>query len=115
MSTEIEKFETKAQQVKWLETDYPTVYSNLMGVGLSPFDVSILFGEVGAASESDVTGRPRVKVLLSPEQAVNLVHMLVIALEKFVESNGPLRKAGNIDLSEFGARMDDARIKYESH
>ncbi len=64
------------KEMKWKEQDYPTVYANLMGVGMTPFDIAIVFGEVGDSTATEVIGIPRLKLLLAPEQAANLQKIL---------------------------------------
>jgi hypothetical protein len=76
--------------------EYSSLYSNYMGVGATPFDVSIIFAEVDQRGAS-VEATPRIKVMMAPEQAANLVMMLTQALQQFVAQNGPLRVSGKID------------------
>ena len=89
----------KKQVNKFKEIEYPTVYSNMMGIGMTPFDIAIVFGEVDHATTDEVLAIPRVKVLLAPEQAANLLQMLGAALTKFSENNGNLRQLGRITPS----------------
>lgn len=92
--------------MRWKDADFPTVYANLMGFGMTPFDISLLLGEVGESTDTEVVGIPRVKVLLSPEQANNLHKLLGLALTKYVETNGALRTVGAVDLDELNKQVE---------
>ncbi len=94
------------QVVKWKEQECPTVYSNIMGFGMTPFDIALNFGEIGESTTTEVIGVPRVKVLLSPEQASNLMQLLGVALKKFTENNGQLRTAGAVNIVEISKQLD---------
>jgi hypothetical protein len=95
---------------KWKEVEFPAVYANMMGIGMTPFDVNIIFGEVLESDEKSLTGRPLVKVLISPEQAGNLIKLLSIALDSFTKTNGALRTAGAIDVKETAEEMNRALV-----
>ncbi len=88
------------QAMIWKDRDYPSVYANLMGIGMTPFDISVVFGEIGDTSPTEVTGIPKVKITLSPEQAANLVKLLAVTLTKYTEGNGLLRSAGAVNVEE---------------
>jgi hypothetical protein len=94
---------------KWKEIDFPAIYANMMGIGMTPFDINLIFGEVLESDEKSLTGRPLVKVLLAPEQAANLVKLLSIALESYGTTNGALRTAGAIDVKEMTEQMIQAQ------
>lgn len=94
------------QVMKWKEQEFPTVYANIMGLGMTPFDMALVFGEVGDSTATEVTGIPKVKILLSPEQASNLMQLLGVALKKFVENNGQLRTAGAVNIVEISKQLD---------
>jgi hypothetical protein len=101
MATKIKKIETVApkppmQTVRFKEVEYPSIYSNIMGITASPFDVGIIFGEVEAAVGSEIIANPRVKVLLAPEQAANLARLLNSVLDQYVKNNGQLRTGGSM-------------------
>jgi hypothetical protein len=109
MTTESKK-EVK-RLMKWKEQEHSSIYSNMIGVGMSPFDIHLLFGEVVDADAETVTGVPRVKILLSPEQAFNLQKLLSVAIDVFTKSNGPLRTAGAVDPVEVAADIEAAMPK----
>jgi hypothetical protein len=98
------------QVVKWKEQDHPTVYANIIGFGMSPFDITLIFGEIGDSTPSEVIAIPRVKVFLSPEQAANAVKLLGIALDTYVGNNGPLRTVGAIDPEEIKAQVEAQKV-----
>lgn len=103
MATKIKKLEAVAPKLptrtaRFKEIEYPSIYSNIMGVTATPFDVGIIFGEVDAATDSEIVASPRAKVLLAPEQAANLVKLLNSVLDQFVKNNGQLRTDGNVTL-----------------
>jgi len=85
------------QIVKWRGDEFPSYYSNLMAFGMSPFDISITFGEIGNATSKEVEGVPRAKIILSPEQAANLMKLLGLALS--------LRMGGSVDLEAVSNEM----------
>lgn len=99
------------QVMKWKEQDYPTIYVNMMGLGMTSFDIALVFGEIGDASPTEVTGIPKVKLLLSPEQASNLKSLLEVTLKNFVENNGPLRTSGAVNLEEIANQLNDKKVK----
>jgi hypothetical protein len=94
MSNENQKQIAGPQAIEWLTDQHSSVYSNISAVGVTPFDLSIIFGEVASATQAAVRARPLVKVLVSPEQASILVQVLQQSLKTFVDGNGPLRPAG---------------------
>jgi hypothetical protein len=104
MATKIKKLEAVipkplTRTAKFKEIEYPSIYSNIMGIAATPFDVGIIFGEVVAAEGNEVVANPRVKVLLAPEQAENLAKLLNSVLDQFVKNNGQLRAGGNVALA----------------
>lgn len=98
-STKTATARTSSQQRKILmkNTDCPTVYSNFMGVGATPFDLAIIFGEVDLTEGSESQANPKVKVILAPEQAANLIKMVGEVLKQYVAANGTLRTGGMIE------------------
>jgi hypothetical protein len=104
----MEKPQTKlsnGQVVKWKEQEIPSVYANIMGIGMSPFDITLTFGEVGDSTPTEVMANPRAKVILSPEQAANLIKLLNFALTTYVENNGQLRTSGAVDIELFSSQV----------
>jgi hypothetical protein len=99
------------RQFKWVEAEHPTIYSNQMGVGMTPFDIAIVFGEVTGAEAGLVTGVPRVKILLSPEQASNLAKLLAVSVEAFAKANGPIRTSGAVDQNEIAQQLQTQSSK----
>lgn len=93
------------QVVKWKEEDYPSVYANIIGFGMSPFDIFVIFGQIGEATPSEVNAIPKVKVFLSPEQALNLLKLLNVAVDAYVGNNGQLRTSGAVNLEDISAQM----------
>jgi hypothetical protein len=98
------------QVAKWKDQECPTVYANMMGLAMTPFDITVILGEVGDAKPEEVTGIPRVKLLLSPEQASNLAKLLNAALEQYIENNGQLRTGGAVNLDDFKKHLMANRI-----
>lgn len=91
---------------KWLEVEHPSIYANMLGIGMTAFDVNVIFGELIKAEESSVTGTPKVKIIFSPEQAQNLIKLLTIAVNAYAKANGPLRSAGSVDVEEFSQNFE---------
>ena len=103
MATKIKRVEAVAPKqavrtARFKEIEYPSIYSNFMGIAATPFDVGIIFGEVVASEGNEVVPNPRVKVLLAPEQAANLAKLLNSVLDQYVKNNGQLRTSGKVDL-----------------
>ena len=90
----------------WEERDYPTVYANMMGIGMTPFDINLILGEVTKSDDTTLTGTPKVKVLMTPEQAQNLIKLLGIAVTAYEKANGAIRTAGAIDTVDFKEMFD---------
>jgi hypothetical protein len=98
------------QVVKWKETDCPTFYSNVIGFTLSPFDITLSFGEIGASTLEELNAIPRVKVIVSPEQAANLTKLLTVALSAYVEGNGQLRTGGAVNIDDLNRQIQAQKI-----
>src|SRR5450631_3323326 len=94
------------QVVKWREQETPPVYANIIGFGMSAFDIHLLFGEIGESTSSEVTAIPKVKVFLSPEQASNTMQLLSVALETYVARYGQLRTVGMVDLDNIRSQLE---------
>jgi hypothetical protein len=99
-----------AQTTKWREAEVPSLYSNIMGFTMTPNEISLLFGEIESATPEEITGKPLMKVMLSPEQAHNLATFLGLAVARYVEENGPLRRAANVDEEQMKKALDKQRI-----
>jgi hypothetical protein len=99
------------QVVQWNNDHLVSHYSNLMALSMSAFDISIIFGELGQASPETVEGIAKAKIILCPEQALNLMTLLSIAVQKFTEGNGPLRASAKVDGDAFKKAIDDSRVK----
>jgi len=96
---------TSGQVVKWKEHEFPSIYANIMGFALSPFDVTLIFGEIGEATPTEVVGIPKAKIILSPEQAANLIKLLQLGLSTYVQNNGQLRTAGAVDMELLASQV----------
>jgi hypothetical protein len=99
------------QIVKWKEQEFPSVYSNIMGFGLSAFDITLIFGEIGEATPTEVTGIPKAKVILVPEQAANLIKLLEIGLATYVQNNGALRTSGAVDMELLASQVEAQSVR----
>ncbi len=107
MATQNEGSVRIAQRIEWREDQFPSVYSNVTSVGITPFDISVICGEVESAAPAAVKAKPHVKIILSPEQASLLMQMLQQALKRFVEGNGPLRPTGSQALNPEDFRFEN--------
>lgn len=85
--------------VKWQEVEVPTVYSNTTGIGMTAFDINLVFGEIVRNEAESTLAVPRVRIVLSPEQAVNVAKMLTMVTETYRKVNGEIRSSGTIDVS----------------
>ena len=92
---------SSGQTVTWNEEKMMTYYSNLIGIAMSPFDIGIIFGQIGKGDQNELEGLGLAKVILSPEQAQNLVKLLMMSLAKYVTTSGELRAAGAINEESF--------------
>jgi hypothetical protein len=99
------------QIVKWKEQEFPSVYSNIMGFGLSAFDITLIFGEIGEVTPTEVTGIPKAKVILVPEQAANLIKLLEIGLATYVQNNGALRTSGAVDMEVLASQVEAQSVR----
>jgi hypothetical protein len=79
------------------DVEVPSLYTNFMGVGTTPFDVSIIFAEVDQR-DGKTEAMPKIKVMMAPEQAANLAGMLTQALHQFILANGKLRSSGRMEF-----------------
>jgi hypothetical protein len=106
MAAETKNTAQVLQKIEWNDEQIPSVYANVMAVGITPFDISILLGEVESASASIVKAKPRVKVIVSPEQASLLMQTIGQALAKFIEGSGQLRPVGKQQLDSKNFRFE---------
>jgi hypothetical protein len=95
---------------KWLEIEHPSIYANMLGIGMTAFDINIIFGEIIKADPSSVTGTPKVKIILAPEQAQNLIKLLTVAINSYAKANGPLRSSGSVDVEELTENFEASRL-----
>lgn len=98
------------QTIKWLEADLITQYANIMALSMTAFDISVTFGQIGNTSATDVEAAAKVKIMLSPEQAANLVKLLTIALTKYTARNGNLRTSGALDEAIFAKALEEGLV-----
>jgi hypothetical protein len=101
------------QVVKWKDQETPTVYANIIGYGMSAFDIYLLFGEIGEATSSEVTAIPKVKTFLSPEQASNMMKLLSVAVDDYVARYGPLRTVGAVNLDDIKAQVKAQKAAFK--
>jgi hypothetical protein len=97
------------QVVKWQDKEFPNAYVNIMGFTMTAFDISLILGQIGDATPSEVTGIPQVKVTLSPEQALNMMKLLSLAVETYTNNHGPLRTSGEVDLEQLRRQMENTK------
>jgi hypothetical protein len=98
------------QTVLWNNAQIASVYANTMAIGMTPFDLHLTFGEIGTATPEHIEAFGRVKVILAPEQASNLMKLLTIAVEAYVGANGDLRSAGAVDTEAFSKSLRDNMV-----
>ena len=84
-----------SREVPMTESDYETIYSNYIGVEATPFDVALMFAEIdnNRSGDGQIIAIPKVKVIMAPEQAANLMRMLQEVLNKYIQRTGVLRQA----------------------
>jgi len=99
------------QTIKWNTENTPTVYANILAFGMSPFDISLMFGELGDSDGTNVTAHGRVKILLSPEQAANLIKLATAALNVYTKTNGAIRTSGAVDVDNLASELEKQKIK----
>lgn len=97
------------QTVKWNDDGTHSIYANILGFSMSSFDISLLFGEVGEATETEVIANLKTKVIISPEQASNLIKLLGLALQTYIANNGDLRHGGAVNVEEVSAQLSKAK------
>jgi hypothetical protein len=95
------------QTIKWLEADLITQYANIMALAMTPFDISVTFGEIGIATADEVEAAAKIRIVLSPEQAANLMKLLTIAVGKYTGRNGALRTSGALDEAVFEKSLEE--------
>jgi hypothetical protein len=101
------------QVLKWSDDAYPSYYANIMALGMSAFDITVQFGEISAATVHDVIGKPKAKIVLSPEQAFNLSNMLGLIVERYVQTNGPLRTGAGFSREAFLEALEENTVRPE--
>lgn len=99
------------QIVTWNEEKQTIYYSNVMGISMTPFDIGVIFAQIGRATPSELEGVVGAKVILAPEQVQNLIKLLTISLQKYVEANGTLRISGALNEDVFTSAFNSATVK----
>jgi hypothetical protein len=102
------------QVVKWKDEDFPFIYSNIIGFGMSGFDIYLQFGQLGESTPVEVNAIPKVRVILSPEQAANVVKLLTVAVETYIANNGQLRTVGAVNVDDINTQLKTLKLKVES-
>jgi hypothetical protein len=86
------EIEKKANQVVvWRDVPHALLYANIMQGSFTPYDVSIVFGQVDSSIDSEVQATPFARVTLTPEQASALVQVVQRALDQYTKQFGSLR------------------------
>lgn len=75
--------ERRKSSVEALSADVPTYYTNSMSVGISPYDVSVVFGVQTAES-----ARTDVRIMMSLEHAVVMTMVLRRVLRENASRTG---------------------------
>jgi hypothetical protein len=102
------------QTVVWREENLTSYYANIMAFAMTPFDISLTFGEIGHATMTEVEAHAKAKIILAPEQAKNLLQLLTIAVDKYVQGNGSLRDSGALNKEMFSDAMEKNRVETPS-
>jgi hypothetical protein len=55
------------------------------------FDLQLIFGEAAQVTNEAVIGKAAVRVIMAPEHAQFLLHILQVRLDQFIKTVGPLR------------------------
>jgi hypothetical protein len=98
----------KNRRTVWADHEAPAFYANITGFSMTPFDITLQFGEIQSATAIEVKAIPRAKVIISPEQASSLLQLLDVALGAFVKGNGPLRTAGTLDVADLHRQVNES-------
>ncbi len=69
----------------------PAVYSNVVAVISTQFDLQLIFGEAAQVTDQAVIGKALVRVIMTPEHAQFLLRLLQVRLDQFIKTVGPLR------------------------
>jgi hypothetical protein len=71
--------------------EYRSVYANNVALGISAFDISLVFGEImGSEDGKTVNVEQRVRVTMSPQHAKALVMVLAENLHNYEKNIGPI-------------------------
>ena len=85
-----------------------------MALSMTPFDISVTFGQISTASLTEVVADAKAKIILSPEQASNLMKLLMVAVAKYTSGNGALRISGALDEEAFAKSLEGNIVRGES-
>ena len=106
MEEQADKTGATPEEVKYLQpqrsrvvgaSQAPVFYSNIALVIGSPFDIQVVFAEIAKVTEEELVANARVRVIMSPEQAVLLHRLLGSRIQGFVREQGPLRGIIEVD------------------
>jgi hypothetical protein len=98
------------KQTVWADREPQSFYANVAGFNMTPFDITLQFGDIQSATATQLTANPLAKISMSPELASSLHQLLGVALKAYTDSNGPLRSAGALDLADITRQMSQSLV-----
>lgn len=75
-----------------LKANVPNIYSNMVRITTSFFDIRFLFAEAIAVSDGKGVAVPHITIAMSPEHAKALAKVLINTIEKYEERFGEIRE-----------------------
>jgi hypothetical protein len=85
-----EKPETVMEMPVRRSANYKTFYANNTKFGISPFDFSFIFGEIGESVEGQVFVDQQVKVIMTPLHAKLFLALLAKNVQNFEQQFGKI-------------------------
>jgi len=84
-------FETITGSPTFIPVEVPSLYANNTQFQVSPWDISLDFGQVkGRGEQGNLVIQPLVRVLMSPSHAKALLNLLSINLHAYEAEFGPI-------------------------
>lgn len=94
VSTEKEPVEVAMSELTQTRSpDYRDIYANQVQIGITPYDLHLMFNRASGAGGDYPTNQAQVTIFLSLHQAKAFQTILNRVLEDFEEKNGPITPA----------------------
>jgi hypothetical protein len=93
--------------------DYQTVYANFAQIGQTPWDVRLLFSQLGEIDVDQGGVTDLVTIVITPALAKALINVLITNIKAYERDNGEIKLPESI-LREVEKRTAEAKVAAEA-